>query len=80
MEEISWTNHVKNKEVLYKVKEERNILNRVKRWKANWIGQILCRNCFLKHVIEGKIEGITDVTGRRERRCRQLLDDLKETR
>jgi hypothetical protein len=25
--------------------------------KAKWIGQILRRNCLLKHVIEGKIEG-----------------------
>ena len=24
------------------------------RRKANWIGHILHRNCFLKHVIEGK--------------------------
>jgi len=34
----------------------------------------LPRNCLLKHIIEGKIEG----TGRRGRRCKQLLDDLKE--
>jgi hypothetical protein len=24
--------------------------------KDNWSGYILCRNCLLKHVIEGKIE------------------------
>jgi hypothetical protein len=30
---------------------------------ANWIGHILCRNCLLKHVIEGKIEGRKEVTG-----------------
>jgi hypothetical protein len=24
--------------------------------KANWIGHIFCRNCLLKHVIEGKME------------------------
>jgi len=24
---------------------------------ANWIGHILCRNCLITHVIEGKIEG-----------------------
>ena len=34
------------------------------------------RNCLLKQVIEGKIE----VTGRRGRRRRKLLDDLKERR
>jgi hypothetical protein len=34
----------------------------------------------LKHVIEGKIEGRLEVTGRREIRCKQLLEDLKEKR
>jgi hypothetical protein len=32
----------------------------------------------LQRVIEGKIKGEMEVTGRRERRCRKLLDDLKE--
>jgi hypothetical protein len=40
----------------------------------------LSRKCLLKHVIEGKIEGRIEVTGRRERRSKQLLDDLKEER
>jgi hypothetical protein len=48
--------------------------------KANWIGQILRRNCLLKHVIEGKLEGRTEMTERRGRRRKQLLDDLKEKR
>jgi hypothetical protein len=47
---------VKNEEVLHRVKDERNILNTIKRRKTNWIGHILRRNCFLKHVIEGKME------------------------
>jgi len=34
----------------------------------------------LKHVIEGKIEGRIEVTGRRGRRHKQLLNDLKEAR
>jgi hypothetical protein len=45
---------VRNEEVLYGVKEERNILRTIKRRKANWIGNILCRNCLLKHVIEDR--------------------------
>jgi hypothetical protein len=32
----------------------------VKQRKANWIGHILHRNCLLKHLIEGKIEGRED--------------------
>jgi len=39
----------------------------------------LCRNCLLKHVIEGKIEGRIGVTGRRGRGRKQPPDDLKET-
>jgi hypothetical protein len=78
MEKIRWTDRVRNEEVLHKVKEERNILHTVKRRKSNWIGHILCRNCLLKHVIEGRIEGRIEVTGRRGRSCKQLLDDLKE--
>jgi len=46
--------------------------------KANWIGHILRRNCLLQRVIEGKIKGGIEVTGRRGRRRRKLLDDLKE--
>jgi hypothetical protein len=40
----------------------------------------LCRNCLTQQVVEGKIKGGIDVTGRRGRRCRKLLDDLKERR
>jgi hypothetical protein len=63
MEKISWTDHVRNEEVLQRVKEEMNILQTIKRRKANWIGHILRRDCLLKHVTEGRIE----VKGRRGR-------------
>jgi hypothetical protein len=59
-----------------RVKEQRNILYEICKRKANCIGHILHRNCLLQQVIEGKIE----VTGRRGRRRRKLLDDLKEMR
>ena len=45
--------------------------------KANWIGHILRRNCLLKQVIEGKIKGEMEVTRRRGRRRRKLLDDRR---
>jgi len=54
MEKISWTDHVRNEEVLLRVKEKRNILNEISKRKANWIGHILGRNCLLKRVIEKK--------------------------
>jgi hypothetical protein len=80
MEKISWTDRFRNEEVLHRVKEERNILHTVKRRKANWIGHILRRNCLLKHVIEGKLEGRIEMMGRRGRRRKQLPYDLKEKR
>jgi hypothetical protein len=40
----------------------------------------LHKNCLLRQVIEGKIKGGIEVTGRRGRRRRKLLDDLKERR
>ena len=80
MEKISWTDHVRNEEVLLRVKEQRNILHEVSKRKANWIGQILRRNCPLQQVIEGKIKGGIEVIGRRGRRRRKPLGDLKERR
>ena len=46
--------------------------------KANWIGHILRRNCLLKQIIEGKIKGQIELTRRRGRRRKKLLDDLKD--
>jgi hypothetical protein len=80
MEKISWTDHVRNEEVVLSVKEQRNILHEISKRKANWIGHILRRNCLLQRVIEGKIKGRIEVRGRRGRRRRKLLDDLKERR
>jgi hypothetical protein len=80
MEKISWTDHVRNEDVLLRAKEQRNILHEIHKRKANWIGHILCRNCLLQRVIEGKIQGGIEVTGREGRRRRKLLDELKERR
>jgi len=63
-----------------RVREQRNILHEIRKRKANWIGHILRRNCLLKRVTEGKIQGGIEVTGRQGRRRRKLLDDLKESR
>ena len=66
--------------MLLRVNEQRNILHEIRKRKANWIGHILCRNCFLQQVIEGKIKGQIEVTRRRGRRRKKLLDDLKGSR
>jgi len=61
MMEISWTDRVRNKEVLHQVKAERNILYTIKRKEGNWIGHILRGNCLQKLAIVGKILGLLDV-------------------
>ena len=80
MEKISWTDHVRNEQVLLRVKKQRNILHEISKWKANQIGHILRRNCLLQLVIDGKIKGEMEVTGRRGRRRRKLMDDLNKRR
>jgi len=65
MEIISWTNRVRNEEVLLTVKGQRNNLHEIRKRKG---------------VIEGKIQGGIEVTGRQGRRSRKLLGDLKERR
>ena len=80
MEKISWTDHVRNEEVLLRVNEQRNTRHEIRKWKANQIGHILRRNCLLQQVIEGKIKGQIEVTRRRRRRSKRLLNDLKDRR
>jgi hypothetical protein len=69
------TDHVRNKGVLLRVKEQRNILHEIRKRKAKWIG-----HCLLQRVTEGKIQGGIEVKGKQGRRRRKLLDDLKERR
>jgi len=47
----------------------------INRRKANWIDQMFLTKCLLKYVIEGKIEGRIEMTERRIRRPKQLLDN-----
>ena len=66
--------------MLLRVNEQRNILHEIRKRKANWIDHILRRNCLLQQVIEGKIKGQIEVTRRRGRRRKKLLDDFKDRR
>ena len=68
------------KKCYLRVNEQRNILHKIRKQKANWIGHILRWNCLLKQVVEGKIKGEIEVTRRRGRRHKKLLDDLKDRR
>ena len=52
MKKTSCTDNEKNKEILHRVKEDKNILHTIKRKKGDQIGQILSRNFLLKHVVK----------------------------
>jgi hypothetical protein len=80
MEKISWTDHVRNEDVLLRVKGQRNILHKIRVQKAKLVGHILRRSCLLQWVTEGKIQGEIEVIGRQGSRRRKLLDDLMERR
>jgi hypothetical protein len=75
MEKIIWTDCMKS-EVLPTDKEERNIMHTMKQGKDNWISHIFHRSCLLKHAIKEEVKEM----GRRERRSKHPLDDLKEMR
>ena len=62
MEKISWTDHVRNEDVLLRVKEQTNILYEISKRKFHWIGHILRINYLLQRDIEGKIKGGIEVT------------------
>jgi hypothetical protein len=55
IENINWTDHVRNEQALLRVKVQRNIPHEISKQKANWIGLILPRNCLLHQVVEGEI-------------------------
>jgi hypothetical protein len=57
-----------------------NIVQTVKERKANWIVHVLGRSCIIRDIIEGKEKGKMEVKGRRERRHKQLLNDLTKKR
>jgi hypothetical protein len=74
---ISWADRVRN-EVVLRGRKECRAYN--EKEKVTWIGHILRRNYFLKHLIEEKLKGKEEDMERRVRRHRQLFDDLKENR
>ena len=51
---ISWTEHKTNEEVLNMVKEERKLMETIRKRQLNWIGHILRRGSLIKTVVEGR--------------------------
>jgi hypothetical protein len=64
--------------VTKKVTRDRNAPHKMKGRKVKWTDHILSRSCYLKHVIEGRIEVRIEVMGRRSRRCEQLLNGIRK--
>jgi len=55
----------------------KNFLRKIGKRNVKCIDHISCRNSNLPQVINGKIEGETEVKWRRGRRCRQILDNIE---
>jgi len=72
MIKISWLDRVKKNQKYY-VESRRKGLSYVQ-YKEGRLTGFVHRNCYLKHVSEGEVEG----TQRRGIRRNQLLDDFKE--
>ena len=80
MEKTYWTDRVRNEEFLQRTSKRDEYPTKNKKRKANWIGHVLHTNYLIKHITEGNVEGRLEVTGRRGRRHRKLLDDFLEER
>jgi hypothetical protein len=55
METNSWTDRVRNEEVLCRDKEELNVLHTRRKSKTHWTGHILITTYILKLVVDSKI-------------------------
>ena len=52
MEKISCTDHVRNEEVLLRVKVQRNILHEINKRKANWIVTFYVETAFYNGLLK----------------------------
>ena len=71
---------MRNEEVLRNSQEGKEYFTQIKRRKADWNVRILRGKVLKKHIIKGKKEEKIEVTERRGRRRKTVLDDLKEKR
>jgi hypothetical protein len=51
MEKISWTDLVRNEDVLLRVKEQRNTLHEIHKRKANWMVTFCVENAFYNELL-----------------------------
>ena len=78
MENISWTDHVRNEDVLLRVKEQRNILLKYVNGRRTRLVTFCVETAFYNGLLKERYKGGIEVTERQGRRRRKLLDDLKE--
>jgi hypothetical protein len=57
MEKISWIDHVRNEDVLLRVKEQKKILHEIRKRKANWIGHVLLETAFYNWLLKETYKG-----------------------
>ena len=60
MEKIKWSEKATNEQVHERLGEKRALLNNILRRRANWIDDILRRNCFLRGTIEGQMTEVNN--------------------
>ena len=75
MEKIKWSEKATNEQFLDRIGEKTTLQNNPLH-RANWIGNILRRNCLLLYAIEGHMTKVKGIGGR----ITQLLDDLRNRR
>ena len=61
MVKIKWSEKVTNEQILVRIGEKRTLLNNILCRKANWIGHILRRNCFLHDATEEQMTKLKGV-------------------
>ena len=74
MARISYTERVKNEDVLKRLKVKRELLNKSKSHKLSYFGHIVRHESIQKTVLEGRMEGRRG----RGRPRRQWVDDIKD--
>ena len=72
MEKISWTDKMRNEEVLERVGTGRQLIEVLRYRKKTWIGHVLRGDGLMKEVLEGRMEGKRT----RGRPRLGMLDDL----
>ncbi|KAF0724219.1 LINE-1 reverse transcriptase [Aphis craccivora] len=78
MLKIPWTEKVTNKEILDKIKEQRQIWKSIQSRRGKMIGHILRHQSLLKKIIEGDVEGHISRGRPRTEYMTQIMQDTNK--